>query len=71
MSIQSRPWIARISCTQLQPSSTCAAFIKESRMKYINATELHRKSGIREQSFVTVTAASVLFPPNSCVLPKL
>ena len=40
-------------------------------MKYINATELRRKSGVREQSFVTVTAASVLFPPNSCVLPKL
>jgi hypothetical protein len=26
---------------------------------------------IREQSFVTVTAASVLFAPNSSVLPKL
>ena len=71
MSIQSRPWIARISCTRLQPSSAYAAFIKESRMKYINATELHRKSGLREQSFVTVTAASVLFPLNSSVLPKL
>jgi len=71
MSIQPCLWIARISCTRLQPSSTCAAFIKESRMKYINATELRRKSGVREQSFVTVTAASVLFPPNSCVLPKL
>ena len=70
MPIQFCPWITRISCTRLQPSSAYAAFIKESRMKYINATELHRKSGIREQSFVTVTAASVLFPPNSCVLPK-
>ena len=71
MSIQSRPWIARISCTRLQPSSTCAAFIKESRMKYINATELRRKSGIREQSFVTVTATSVLSSFHSVVLPKL
>jgi hypothetical protein len=26
---------------------------------------------IREQFFVTVTAAAVLFPPNSRVLPKL
>jgi hypothetical protein len=43
--------IARISCTLLRPSSTCAAFIKESRMKYISATKLHRKCGIREQSF--------------------
>ena len=48
----------------------CAAFIKESRMKYINATELHSKSGIREQSFVTVTATSVLFPMNFFLLPK-
>src|SRR6202453_52499 len=37
---------ARISCTLLQPSPACAAFIKESRMKCINAIELHRKSGM-------------------------
>jgi hypothetical protein len=61
---------SRISCTLLRPSSTCAAFIKESRMKYVNATEVHRKSGVREQSFVTVTATSVLFPLNSFLLPK-
>jgi hypothetical protein len=39
-------------------------------MKYINAAELHKKSGVREQSFVTVTAASVLNPPHPLVLPK-
>jgi hypothetical protein len=27
------------------PSVACAAFCKESRMKFIKATELHRKSG--------------------------
>ena len=64
MPIQFCPWITRISCTRLQPSSAYAAFIKESRMKYINATELHRKSWIRQKPFVTVTA-------NSGVLPKL
>src|SRR6204780_5210828 len=35
----------RISCTQHQPTATCAAFIEESRMKFINANKLHRKSG--------------------------
>ena len=65
MSIRFVRWIARISCTQLQPSSMCAAFIKQSRMKCISATELHRKSGIREQSFVTVTALS----PSQCLVP--
>ncbi len=39
-------------------------------MQYINATEPPRKSGIRDQTFVTVTGASMLFPPNSVVLPK-
>src|ERR1700685_2087233 len=36
---------ARISCTRHQPTATCAAFIEESRMKFINANKLHRKSG--------------------------
>jgi F-type H+-transporting ATPase subunit b len=36
---------ARISCTLPQPSSTSAAFIKESRIKFVNANELRRKSG--------------------------
>ena len=29
------------------PTSACAAFIKESRMKFANARELDRKSGVR------------------------
>src|ERR1700685_1854139 len=36
----------RISCTRHQATATCAAFIKESRMKFINANKLHRKSGV-------------------------
>src|ERR1700678_510695 len=35
----------RISCTRHQATSTRAAFIEESRMKFINANKLHRKSG--------------------------
>jgi len=35
----------RISCTWLHPATACAAFSKESRMKFANATKLHRKSG--------------------------
>ncbi len=70
MSVPSERWIARISCTRLQPSPTRAAFIKESRMKYIKAAELHRKSGVREQTFIIITATSVLNPPNPIVLPK-
>ena len=34
----------RISCRQHETASTCAAFIKESRIKFINATKLRRKS---------------------------
>ncbi len=33
----------RISCTGHQATATCAAFIEESRMKSINANELHQK----------------------------
>jgi hypothetical protein len=29
------------------PTPACAAFIKESRMKFANARKLHRKSGVR------------------------
>jgi hypothetical protein len=36
----------RISCTRHQATATCAAFIKESRMRFINANKLHRKSGV-------------------------
>jgi hypothetical protein len=37
----------RISCTRDQAAATCAAFIEESRIKFINANKLHRKSRVR------------------------
>jgi hypothetical protein len=45
---------ARISCTGRQATATCAAFVEESRIKFINANKLHRKSGgVGHPSFVT------------------
>src|SRR6202142_393053 len=35
----------RISCTRYQATATCAAFVEESRMKFVNANKLRRKSG--------------------------
>ena len=35
----------RISCHGAPPTSSCAAFIKESRMESANAIEIYRKSG--------------------------
>ena len=37
----------RISCHGAPPTPACAAFIKESRMKFANASKLDRKSGVR------------------------
>ncbi len=37
----------RISCQGAPPTPECAAFIKESRMKFANASKLDRKSGVR------------------------
>jgi hypothetical protein len=34
--------------TRHSPTSTCAAFVKESRMKFANATNLNRKSGVAQ-----------------------
>src|SRR5271154_1831978 len=39
--------LPRISCTRDQAAARCAAFIEESRTKFINANKLHRKSGYR------------------------
>jgi hypothetical protein len=36
----------RISCTRNQATATCAAFIEESGMKFINANKPRRKSGV-------------------------
>src|ERR1700691_523307 len=34
--------------TRHSPTPACAAFSKESRMKFANATNLHRKSGVAQ-----------------------
>jgi hypothetical protein len=43
--LSSRPERTRISCHAALDKSTCAPFRKEGRMKCINATRFHRKSG--------------------------
>jgi hypothetical protein len=45
------------------PTFACAAFIKESRMKFTNASKLNRKSGVRSCE----RGAPVLFPPTLTV----
>jgi hypothetical protein len=42
------------------PTAACAAFIKESRMKFANASKLHRKSGVRPGE----RGVPVQFPPT-------
>jgi hypothetical protein len=44
--LSSRPERTRISCYEHSQAATCAAFSKESRMKFANATNLDRKSGV-------------------------
>jgi hypothetical protein len=46
--LSSRPERTRISYIAATPKSTHAAFCKESRMKFANATKLDRKSGVAE-----------------------
>src|ERR1700677_4404911 len=43
-----RPERTRISCYAALDMAACAAFRKESRMKFTNATNLYRKSGEAE-----------------------
>jgi len=38
--------LPRISCFAALDTTKCAAFIKESRMKFTNATDFNRKSGV-------------------------
>jgi hypothetical protein len=60
---------ARISCTWAQETAACAAFIEESRMRCINATKLHRKSGgVGHPSFVVGTEfeSRVVVSPLIC-----
>jgi hypothetical protein len=46
---QISPQCTRISCHAALDTATCAAFVKESRMKIANATKLNRKSGVAER----------------------
>ena len=46
--LSSRPERTRISCHAALDTATCAAFVKESRMKIANATKLNRKSGVAQ-----------------------
>jgi hypothetical protein len=43
---------ARISCQVAPDIATCAAFVRESRMRFANATKFHRKSGKAQRSLV-------------------
>ena len=46
--LSSRPERTRISCLSALDTTTCAAFIKESRMKFAGTTNLYRKSGVAQ-----------------------
>jgi hypothetical protein len=46
--LSSRPERTRISCHAALETTACAAFSKESRMKFANATNTNRKSGVAE-----------------------
>ena len=44
--LSSRPERTRISCHAALDKTACAAFSKESRMKFDYATNINRKSGV-------------------------
>jgi hypothetical protein len=46
--LSSRPERTRISCHAALDMAACAAFRKESRMKFANATKFDRKSGVAQ-----------------------
>jgi hypothetical protein len=46
--LSSRPERTRISCHAALETTACAAFSKESRMNFTNATNINRKSGVAE-----------------------
>jgi hypothetical protein len=47
-----RPERTRISCHAALGTTACAAFSKESRMKFASATNTNRKSGGAERSAI-------------------
>jgi hypothetical protein len=46
LTLSSRPERTRISCRAALETTACAAFDKESRMKFANATNINRKFGV-------------------------
>jgi hypothetical protein len=50
--------------TRNSPAATCAAFSEESRMKFANATNLHRKSGVAEWRDLLFTRSSSPVQPR-------
>jgi hypothetical protein len=56
--LSSRPKRTRISCHAALDKTACAAFIKESRMKFVSATNLNRKSGVAQWRDLCVDAPS-------------
>ena len=44
--LSSRPERTRISCHAALDNAACAALSKESRIKFVNAIKLDRKSGV-------------------------
>jgi hypothetical protein len=56
--LSSRPKRTRISCHAALDMTTRAAFFKESRMKFANATKLNRKSGVAQRRDLCVDAPS-------------
>jgi hypothetical protein len=48
--LSSRPERTRISCHVALETTACAAFSEESRMKFANATDINRKSGVAHRS---------------------
>jgi hypothetical protein len=48
------PSVPGFPASRPSPTPTCAAFSKESRMKFANATNLNRKSGAAEGSAVSL-----------------
>ena len=46
--LSSRPERTRISCHAALDKTACAPFLKERRMTFANATNIHRKSGVAQ-----------------------
>jgi hypothetical protein len=49
LNLSSRPKRTRVSCYAALTTAACAAFSKESRMKFANAAKLDRKSGVAQR----------------------